>query len=105
MNLKLENEVISETEENTSSSEILSDQIATDQESELQVKNIVENSETNDFEQSFTQEALNSLEVTNEPTETEVEKTSNGLENFGIQEEASPDLFSSESNGIEPQIR
>jgi cell division protein FtsZ len=101
--LKLENEVISETEENTSSSEILSDQIATDQESELQVKNIVENSETNDFEQSFTQEALNSLEVTNEPTETEVEKTSNGLENFGIQEEASPDLFSSESNGIEPQ--
>ena len=34
---------------------------------------------------------------------SETESTSNGLENFGVEEETAPDLFSSDSESVEPE--
>ena len=62
------------------------------------MKSVVENNHTADHEQSFTEEAFNTTvetEESNMPLETE--QTSNGLENFGVDEDAAPDLFSSDN--------
>jgi cell division protein FtsZ len=88
--LKLENEIVAGQEANASSSEIISEKAINTQE----VESIVENNLTNDYEQSFAEEALNEESST---VDTE-HSSSNGLENFGVEEESnSPDLFSSES--------
>jgi cell division protein FtsZ len=92
--LKLENEVLAETEINTTSSEIMNEQINHNQE----VENIVENIQSNDYEQSFSEEALSSKSEIDETSTTEVEQVSNGLENFGVEEETAPDLFNSEKD-------
>ena len=85
--LKLENEVISEQSQKTSSSQIMSEKILSD--TATQVENIVEDSLKNQHEQSFTEEALEAAD--------ETEQVSNGLENFGIEEET-PELFNSEGD-------
>ena len=90
--LKLENEIIAEPATNTASSEMMNEQTATNQE----VESIVENNQSNDYEQSFSEEAL----TTTQPEENspiEEEHVSNGLENFGVEGEDAPDLFSSDS--------
>ena len=90
--LKLENEIIAEPVTNTASSEMMNEQTATNQE----VESIVENNQSNDYEQSFSEEAL----TTAQPEENraiEEEHVSNGLENFGVEGEDAPDLFSSDS--------
>ncbi len=90
--LKLENEIIAEPATNTASSEMMNEQTATNQE----VESIVENNQSNDYEQSFSEEAL----TTEQPEENsliEEEHVSNGLENFGVEGEDAPDLFSSDS--------
>ena len=90
--LKLENEIIAEPVTNTTSSEMMNEQTATNQE----VESIVENNQSNDYEQSFSEEAL----TTTQPEENspiEEEHVSNGLENFGVEGEDAPDLFSSDS--------
>ncbi|MDA9638301.1 cell division protein FtsZ [Candidatus Pelagibacter sp.] len=90
--LKLENEIIAEPVTNTASSEMMNEQTATNQEAE----SIVENNQSNDYEQSFSEEAL----TTTQPEENspiEEEHVSNGLENFGVEGEDAPDLFSSDS--------
>ena len=90
--LKLENEIIAEPATNTASSEMMNEQTATNQE----VESIVENNQSNDYEQSFSEEAL----TTSEPEESssiEENHVSNGLENFGVEGEDAPDLFSSDS--------
>ena len=90
--LKLENEIIAEPVTNTASSEMMNEQTATNQE----VESIVENNQSNDYEQSFSEEAL----TTTQPEENspiEEEHVSNGLENFGVEGEDAPDLFSSDS--------
>ena len=90
--LKLENEIIAEPVTNTASSEMMNEQTATNQE----VESIVENNQSNDYEQSFLEEAL----TTTQPEENspiEEEHVSNGLENFGVEGEDAPDLFSSDS--------
>jgi len=96
--LKLENEVIAETSPAISSSESISqlnkeynEQLLSTQQEEI--KNLVGDNETTDREQSFTEEALDNF--------NETEKTSNGLENFGIEE--APDLFSSDKESLEPK--
>ena len=90
--LKLENEIIAEPVTNTASPEMMNEQTATNQE----VESIVENNQSNDYEQSFLEEAL----TTAQPkvnSSIEEDHVSNGLENFGVEGEDAPDLFSSDS--------
>jgi len=86
--LKLENEIIAEPVINNSSSEKLSEQTTNNQE----VESIIEENQSNDYEQSFSEEALSMINETKE-----VESTSNGLENFGVEGESGLDLFSSDN--------
>ena len=90
--LKLENEIIAEPVTNTASSETMNEQTATNQE----VESIVENNQSNDYEQSFSEEALTTAQ-SEENRPIEEEHVSNGLENFGVEGEDAPDLFSSDS--------
>ncbi|MDA7781610.1 cell division protein FtsZ [Candidatus Pelagibacter sp.] len=90
--LKLENEIITEPTTNTASSEMMNEQTATNQE----VESIVENNQSNDYEQSFSEEALTTAQP-EENSSIEEEHVSNGLENFGVEGEDAPDLFSSDS--------
>ena len=90
--LKLENEIIAEPVTNTASSEMMNEQTATNQE----VESIVENNQSNDYEQSFSEEALTTAQP-EENSPIEEKHVSNGLENFGVEGEDAPDLFSSES--------
>ncbi|MDA9188865.1 cell division protein FtsZ [Candidatus Pelagibacter sp.] len=90
--LKLENEIITEPATNTASSEMMNEQNATNQE----VESIVENNQSNDYEQSFSEEALAAAQP-EENSPIEEEHVSNGLENFGVEGEDAPDLFSSDS--------
>ena len=90
--LKLENEIIAEPVTNTASSEMMNEQTATNQE----VESIVENNQSNDYEQSFSEEVLTTAQ-SEENNPIEEEHVSNGLENFGVEGEDAPDLFSSDS--------
>ena len=90
--LKLENEIIAEPATNTASSEMMNEQTAINQE----VESIVENNQSNDYEQSFSEEALTTAQ-SEENSPIEEEHVSNGLENFGVEGEDAPDLFSSDS--------
>ena len=90
--LKLENEIITAPVTNTASSEMMNEQTATNQE----VESIVENNQSNDYEQSFSEEALTTAQP-EENSPIEEEHVSNGLENFGVEGEDAPDLFSSDS--------
>ena len=90
--LKLENEIIAEPVTNTTSSEMMNEQTVSNQE----VESIVENNQSNDYEQSFSEEALTTAKP-EENSPMEEEHVSNGLENFGVEGEEAPDLFSSDS--------
>jgi cell division protein FtsZ len=90
--LKLENEMIAEPVTNTTSSEMMNEQTVSNQE----VESIVENNQSNDYEQSFSEEALTTAKP-EENSPMEEEHVSNGLENFGVEGEDAPDLFSSDS--------
>ena len=90
--LKLENEIIAEPVTNTTSSEMMNEQTVSNQE----VESIVENNQSNDYEQSFSEEALTTAKP-EENSPIEEEHVSNGLENFGVEGEDAPDLFSSDS--------
>jgi cell division protein FtsZ len=99
--LKLENEITAETETNTTSSQIINEQVMNGQETD--VESIVENNQASDYEQSFAEEALNDISVNEANISIESEDTStfNGLENFGVEEETAPDLFNSENETTE----
>ena len=89
--LKLENEIIAEPATNTALSEMMNEQTTTNQE----VESIVENNQSNDYEQSFSEEALTTAQP-EENSSIEEEHVSNGLENFSVEGEDAPDLFSSD---------
>jgi cell division protein FtsZ len=98
--LKLENEVIEERSTNSSSSEMLSEQTGTNHE----VESIVEDNQSNDYEQSFSEEVLSATtNETEENNSTEAEHVSNGLENFGVEGESAPDLFNSDNETSETE--
>ena len=99
--LKLENEVVTEHETNTNSSHMMNEQAISSQETE--VESIIENSEVTDHEQSFSEEVLNTMNETEIDSSTEIEHTSNGLENFGVAEDSAPELFSSDNSNDESQ--
>jgi len=90
--LKLENEIIAETVTNNHSSELRNEHNAANQEAEM----IVEESQISDSEQSFSKDVLNVNSKNEESKILGAEKISNGLENFGVEGETSPDLFSSD---------
>jgi cell division protein FtsZ len=99
--LKLENEIVEEPKASQASAEMINQQVSGFQENEVQ--SIVENNQTEDFEQSFTKEALSDVNTIEENNLMEAEQaSSNGLENFGV-EETAPDLFSSENDSMETQ--
>ena len=91
--LKLEYEIITESDTNSTSSEMLSEQSTANQEAE----SIVEDNYSNDYEQSFSEEVLSTANEVEESNSIEEEHASNGLENFGVEGETSPDLFSSDN--------
>ena len=95
--LKLENEITKEQNITSTSSEMLNEQTTNNQE----VESIVEDSQSNDYEQSFSEEVLNATNETQEIDLTEAEHVSNGLENFGVEGESAPDLFSSDDESAE----
>jgi len=97
--LKLENEIITEPTSNSSPSEMMNEHVATNQD----INSIVEENQPNDYEQSFSEEALSVTNEIDENNLTETENLSNGLENFGVENETSPDLFSSESESDETE--
>jgi cell division protein FtsZ len=98
--LKLENEVVEE--EMDHKSETTNEQVMSSHQSE--VESVVENNQTNDFEQSFTEEALNNINETEEESSAQIREVSNGLENFGMEDqEESPDLFNSDNNNSETE--
>jgi cell division protein FtsZ len=94
--LKLENEIIAEPVTTTASSEMINEQTATNQE----IESIIENNQSNDYEQSFSEEALTNSE-SEESSSIEENHVSNGLENFGVEGEEAPDLFSSDGETSE----
>ena len=98
--LKLENEVLTEPETNMTSSQVMNDQVMSNQETEIE--NIVENNQGNDYEQSFAEEALNNVGETEVTESIDSTQASNGLENFGVEEDR-PVLFSSENENPKPQ--
>jgi len=97
--LKLENEIIAEPTTNNSTSEMLNEQSSTNQEAE----SIIEGNQLNDYEQSFSEEALNTTSETSESISMEEEHISNGLENFGVEGETALDLFSSDNETSETE--
>ena len=98
--LKLENEVVNEQMTKTSSAQMMNEQIMSTQETE--VESVVDNNHVNDYEQSFSEEALNDMSENEEVSSIQSEQFSNGLENFGVEEET-PDLFNSDKESLEPQ--
>jgi len=94
--LKLENEIITESRKKSMSSEILSEQTGTNQE----IENITEGYQSNDYEQSLSEEEFVTTEKNNS---LKVEPTPNGLENFGVEGETSPDLFNSDHETTETE--
>jgi cell division protein FtsZ len=96
--LKLENEIIVEQDTNDSSLETMNEQAKNNQD----VESIVENNNLDDHEQSFTEEALSNSNESEENNPIEVENVvSNGLENFAVEGDSAPDLFSSENDNVE----
>ena len=90
--LKLENEVIEETNSSISSAERSHEILSDTQEMETNIitENIVQDESLNNHEQSFTEEAIKSHEKLDD-------QPLNGLENFDIEEET-PELFNSDTN-------
>ena len=97
--LKLENEIITEPVTNSSTTKMLSEQSTTSQE----VESIIEDNQSNNYEQSFSEEAFSATNEIEESNSTEEEHISNGLENFGVEGETAPDLFSSDNETTETE--
>jgi cell division protein FtsZ len=97
--LKLENEIIAEPNTNNSSSQMMNEENINN----LEVKSIIEDNQSNDYEQSFSEEAVSVTDEIEENKSTEEKHISNGLENFGVEDETSPDLFNSDNETKETE--
>ena len=74
---------------------------------DTEIESIIENNQKEDCEQSFAEEALNHHSEPEHSNINESGELSNGLENFAVEEESPPNLFSSdievgESNDLLP---
>ena len=97
--LKLETEVVQEHQ--YESSNVSSNNEETIQSSNQTVESIIEDSNINEMEKSFTQEATEDTtrEILEESNEEEI---SNDLKEFGVDSDA-PDLFNSEAEHSSPE--
>jgi cell division protein FtsZ len=93
--LKLENEITTEPAMDTLSAEMENENCA-------EIENIVENNPKSDYEQSFSEEVISSMNENEEESIAESAETSNGLENFAVEGDDTPDLFSSEDESYKP---
>ncbi|MDA8537947.1 cell division protein FtsZ [Candidatus Pelagibacter bacterium] len=101
--LKLENEIVAEAETDNTSAKIMNEETSISN-TEIQSESIVDNNQSNDYEQSFTEEAINDVNSMDDSSKLDSDHdTSNGLENFGIESESSssPDLFSADNESEE----
>jgi cell division protein FtsZ len=91
--LKLENEIDQEQQQETSSANVVNDEVIHN--TNILTESVVEDGSINEMEKSFTQEAMEEIQ---EPMveESVEEDASNDLKEFGVDSEA-PDLFSSET--------
>ena len=96
--LKLENEVIGEQVASTTSPEMINEKIVTNSEA----KSAVESNYSHDCEQQSTEEVQSNMNEIEKNTSIE-EHVSNGLENFGVEGETSPDLFASDNDTTESE--
>jgi cell division protein FtsZ len=87
--LKLENEIDQEQQQETSSANVVNDEVIHN--TNILTESVVEDGSVNEMEKSFTQEAMEEIQ---EPMVEE--DASNDLKEFGVDSEA-PDLFSSET--------
>jgi cell division protein FtsZ len=97
--LKLENEAIKEAITSTASSEIMNEQTITNS----GVESAIENDHTHHYEQPSIEEALGNTNEVEENTVMEEKHVSNGLENFRVEGETSPDLFTSDTETTETE--
>jgi cell division protein FtsZ len=103
--LKLENEIVGEPETNKSSAQIMNEETSISN-TETQLESIVDNNQSDDYEQSFTEEVINDVNSMDDSSKLDSDHdTSNGLENFGIESESStsPDLFSADNESEKTQ--
>jgi len=91
--LKLENEINTVPTKDKLVSEMLSEQNSTNQE----VEKVINNNQSSDYKKSFSEDTLSANNETEENNSEEAEHVSNGLENFGVEDENALDLFNSES--------
>ena len=71
--------------------------------SNQEIQSVVENDQIRDYEHSFTEEAINNTSENGESNSSEVDQVSNGLENFGVDESSSPELFNSQNEIAEKE--
>ena len=76
------------------------EQVLNDQ--EQVIENAVNGDQSSDYEESFTEEALKSNSELEEVKSNDSNEALNGLENFGVEENA-PDLFNSGKDEVESQ--
>jgi len=93
--LKLENEVITEPTTSSVSSEMMNEQRANNSE--------VGNNYSHDYKESSLEEVQNNMNETEKNAFIEEEYISNGLENFGVEGETAPDLFTADSETAEKE--
>jgi cell division protein FtsZ len=96
--LKLENEVMGEPNTSTTASEMMNEQRTV---INNEVKNVIENNQAQDYEQSSSANIQDNMNEIEENTSLEEEHVSNGLENFGVEGETAPELFTSENETSE----
>jgi len=96
--LKLENEVMGEPNTSTTASEMMNEQRTV---TNNEVKNVIENNQAQDYEQSSSANIQDNMNEIEENTSLEEEHVSNGLENFGVEGETAPELFTSENETSE----
>jgi len=97
--LKLENEIIADSVTNNISSKVVDEQTNNNHE----VESVVEDNQSSSHEQSFSEDITSNMIKTEENISAGSEHVSNGLENFGVEEDTAPDLFNSENETIETE--
>ena len=95
--LKLENEVTVEQEINKTSSQMLGEQSDVNS----RMENIIENTHLRDYVQSSTEELQDKANVTKKDISEQEKYISNGLEQFGVDGEIAPDLFTTDTEPTE----
>jgi cell division protein FtsZ len=66
-----------------------------------EVDNVIESNYLHDYEKSFAEEVQGNMNEVEEKASEKEEHISNGLENFGVEGETAPDLFTTDTEKTE----